>query len=55
MKKHFGFSIKVGFNSQWVFKRPWVDLFRFERFDTIMIQIACLGINVELHWWRAER
>ena len=58
MKKHFAFSIKLGFESQWILKRPWVDVFRLHEIvsETRIVEVkaVCLGAYIQLNWWRGE-
>jgi len=54
MRKHFGLSIKVGFESQHVLHKPWADYWYCNEFNMLDIRLACLGIYLTFNWWRNE-
>ena len=54
MKKHFGFSIKVGFESQHILYKPWVDYYHCEDFGVRDLHAGILGLYINVHWWRHE-
>ena len=49
MKKHFGLSIKVGFESRH-FKRVWAHYYKCGDFKMYHIQVVVLGFNLDLDW-----
>ena len=54
MKKHFGFSIKVGFESQHVLSKPWVEYYRCKDYGIGYLYVCVLGLYANTHWWRHE-
>ena len=54
MEKHFGFNIKVGFESQHVLRMPYGGFWRDKECGFTAMFITFLGINVAFDWWRHE-